>query len=128
MGLEQIGFYDVYHLFHLAENEDSMLRERPIIVRGRVDQLAFLRFWIEAGSRTNATIQQNLPMSKMSVAIYLRTLNTYFRANNLGACCMSWRLLVEAMLICAKAESIASWLSLRISAGWLQSLRRYCKD
>lgn len=85
MGLEQIGLDDVYHLFHLAENENSMLRERPSIVRRCVDQLAFLGFRIDAGSRTNATIQQNLPKFKMSDVMQLRTLSAYFKANNLGA-------------------------------------------
>ena len=50
-----------------------MLRKRPSIVRCCVDQLAFLGFRIHAANRTNATIQQNLPTSKMSAAMKLRT-------------------------------------------------------
>ena len=69
MCLEQIGFDNVYHLFHLAEDEDSMLGERPSIVRCCVDQLAFLGFRIHAGSRTNTTVKQNLPTLDMSAAM-----------------------------------------------------------
>jgi hypothetical protein len=48
-----------------------MLREGA--VRSCVDQLAFLGFRINAGSGTNATIQQNLPVLEISAVILLRT-------------------------------------------------------
>lgn len=68
MVLEQVCFYDVEHLFHLAEDEDAMMREGRAGLVDSVDELAFPLISNAIGSASaDPTIGQKLPAKKLDI-------------------------------------------------------------
>jgi len=119
MSFEEVALDNIQHLFHLAENQNSVLRKRSGAFGGCVQQFCPVGINGRNLRTTDSTILQNLPevlLSKQKIIETSKMMLTHFNANNFGACWISLRL-VDALPRWMKADSMASVLDLRTRAG-----------